>query len=749
MTTMPRGRGLAAWSCFGLVLLAMLWMQRLPTPLPVDADPAQFSALRARAVLDHALSDRLPHRLGTVANARVRDRWIAAFAVLGLKAETRRRFVCADYGVCGEVDNVLVRIPGTVDGPAVLVTSHYDSVGAGPGASDAGAGVAALVEIARALQHQDGPRREVLLLASDGEEAGLLGAEAFVQEPEFGRVGVVVNVEARGTTGRASLFETQAGNAALIGTLAGNLPDPALSSLAYEIYRRMPNNTDYSVYRREGRAGANFAFIGGGDRYHTPLDDLDHLDSGSLQHLGAGALAATRALAMPDAVFAADSDRVYFDAFGRVWHWRAEWSVGGVIAGIVLLLVAAVRVRRDVPRFGRLSAWALLMAPLVLACSALLTMAAAWLWRSVDAMPMAWTANALALQCAALCIAVAVTLTIATRANARLGAESQLFAALVWATVLAFATMRELPGGIYLGLLPGLFGAAAMALWPRRPWRVATVFALAQAMVWVSTLAQLYDSLGPGALPVLAAGVAWVILPLAAIGVPGDRARGRLPAFAWAVAIGVCVVAALRSPYDTDTRATLTLRDIAGPDGRWLQLSGQPRGEDAAWWRALPATPTQRVLLPWTEVAGTALPLPGMGLSAPTVTFAAAEGPSMRLSLVAPEPESLVALILPSELPLDAIRVDGVGFAAPIRRQPGAVTAWRTIMVYPTGAPVVVDIDWPNGIAKRGYVMAQAQGVASDVRTIAQARDAVGVPVHFGDARIAFAPIVWPTAGAE
>jgi Zn-dependent M28 family amino/carboxypeptidase len=63
-----------------------------------------------------------------------------------------------------------------------LLAAHYDSVPTGLGASDDGAAVAAMLETLRALRAGSPPRNEVMVLLTDGEEAGLLGATAFVDE---------------------------------------------------------------------------------------------------------------------------------------------------------------------------------------------------------------------------------------------------------------------------------------------------------------------------------------------------------------------------------------------------------------------------------------------------------------------------------------------------------------------------------------------------------------------------------------
>src|SRR5690606_34437513 len=124
------------------------------------------------------------------------------------------RFSCS-ASACATVDNVLARIPGARPDGALLLSAHYDSVPASPGASDDGAGVAAILETPGALLAGPPLARDTWLLLNDGEGLGLRGARAFAQEPEFARIAHVVNLEARGTTGPSLLIETQPGNEAV------------------------------------------------------------------------------------------------------------------------------------------------------------------------------------------------------------------------------------------------------------------------------------------------------------------------------------------------------------------------------------------------------------------------------------------------------------------------------------------------------------------------------------------------------
>src|SRR5690606_27421144 len=151
--------------------------------------------------------------------------------------------------------------------PAVLLTAHYDSVAAGPGASDDGLGVAALLEAGRALAEGPRPRRSIVAVFTDAEESGLLGASAFVRDHPLARtVGTTVNVDARGSRGPSQMFETSTGNDGLVALVAGAVSRPVTTSLFYEVYRRMPNDTDFTLTKTVA-AGVNFANTAGIEHY--------------------------------------------------------------------------------------------------------------------------------------------------------------------------------------------------------------------------------------------------------------------------------------------------------------------------------------------------------------------------------------------------------------------------------------------------------------------------------------------------
>lgn len=331
-----------------LVLLCCLWAQRPPAPLPVDAPATSFSAHRATRTLDVLLGDTpaRPRPTGSVAHAAARARLVEQLKALGLKPRAVRRRLC--QRICAEVESLIVPVlPG--DGPAIILSAHDDSVLAGPGVSDDLAGVAATLEIARALRAtppQERPRHPVTLWITDGEELGLLGAHALEGE---GRGHFVINLEARGTTGRSFAFETGSAQAETLTLVARSSRRPALNTIADEVYRRLPNSTDLAVHMAHGRQGVNLGYFGEVSRYHTPRDDRAHLDEASLQHSGEQALALTRALGrldrLPVVPDDADTSRVVAaDVLGlAVAMWPQGVTVWLALLALAMWLVVLIR----------------------------------------------------------------------------------------------------------------------------------------------------------------------------------------------------------------------------------------------------------------------------------------------------------------------------------------------------------------------------------------------------------------------
>src|SRR5215204_2651123 len=313
MTSTPRRAVITVAALFVLCALLVRDAGRPPAPIPASAPPTEFSSERALVHL-REIAQR-PHSTGSADNARVRDYLVAQMRSLGLDTQVQEATgVGTRYARAGHVRNVIGRLPGrTPGGLAVVLMSHYDGVEGGPAASDAGAGTAAVLETLRALRAGPPLAHDVIALITDGEEAGLLGAAAFVREHPWAKdVGVTLNFEARGTTGRALMFETGPGNLDVARVLR-TAGDVSATSLSVTVYRSLPNDTDLSEVGVLGKPALNFAFADGVERYHTAHDDVAHLNPGSVQHHGAQMLTLARAFGDGPLPRPTTGDAVFFD----------------------------------------------------------------------------------------------------------------------------------------------------------------------------------------------------------------------------------------------------------------------------------------------------------------------------------------------------------------------------------------------------------------------------------------------------
>jgi acetylornithine deacetylase/succinyl-diaminopimelate desuccinylase-like protein len=165
-----------------------------PSPVPASAPSQEFSAQRALAPLPEFATE--PRPLGSAASDRARDYLAGALRSAEFLVQIDRAVGASSAeGVAafGRVDNIVATLPGRDPTGSVVLAAHYDSVAAGPGASDDGAAIAAMLETVRALRSDDQLRNDLVLLITDGEEAGLLGAAEFARQHPRARERAVVS----------------------------------------------------------------------------------------------------------------------------------------------------------------------------------------------------------------------------------------------------------------------------------------------------------------------------------------------------------------------------------------------------------------------------------------------------------------------------------------------------------------------------------------------------------------------------
>ena len=619
----PLVLAVAAWLALWVV---QAWFAAPPAPLPADAPATAFSAGRAAEVLIRLGAGGEPHPTGSPAARELADRILAELAALGLAPEVQEVFACGPYRTCGDVRNLFVRIEGARAGPGVLLVAHYDSVPAGPGVADDLAGVATLLEVARALLASGPTPNPVFLLVTDGEEAGLLGAQAFVDDHvAFAAVGAVVNVEARGASGPSVLFETSDDNAWLIDLYGRNAARPSASSLWFEVYRRMPNDTDLTVFKAAGLAGVNFAFADDVQRYHTPRDSLAGLSRASLQHQGENVLAMAHALASAPLADPPTGDAVYWDVFGRTLVVLPAAACLPLASSILLvLLVTAWRARRA----GRIDLRRALWSVAALAATALaplLACAALWaLFVAVSGSSSAWFANAvpaeIAFGAAALLAAILAARAFARTTDALAAAR---VAWLGWAAV-GLVLAWFMPGASYLFFIPMLGAALAGLRGTRGPEDRAAlvpallVFALA-AFAWAPVrygLALAFGLYGGLAIALPTAFLGTLLAPLA-LGAKSLRGLGGILAIA-VIAGSAFALAVPRRTLDRPAPLDLVYRLDTDLEADLDAGEGEAVWEVRAFGTGLP--PELRGVADFAERAGGVFAAP-----APLLRYAPAE----------------------------------------------------------------------------------------------------------------------------
>jgi hypothetical protein len=591
----------------GLIVLAVAMLlawasERPPAPLPASAAADVFSAGRALRHLERIAGDE-PTPVGSAGGDQIRDYLVSQLRALELDVEVQTGVGAHAFEnraiTAGRVENVVATLPGRDPTGRLVLAAHYDTPTSSPGTSDDKASVAAILEIARILASGAQPRNDVVFLLSDGEEPGLIGAEAFARHHRYGRDGgVVLNLEGPGNAGPAALYNTSSRNAALIREFARTAPHPVGESAVSEVYRLGPFNSDFTVLREFGFGGLEFGPIGGRAYYHHPNDTIDNFAPASLQHQGANALALARALGERDLDdLESTGDASFFTVYGQVVHYPS--ALVGPLAVLALLMVIAFGVvarahgLTSVPRI--LAAVPLTLIPLVVA-----PLAAMGLWRLLvevrpaygDLMsfePYRPLLYRWALAAATVTVVVAWYLAL----RRRIGAMALTVSALVWPAVFGIAMSVLVPGMSYYGALSalaaalgGIAGVLTHRRWPLWHAIALTAGALPGAVLLSIGGRALVSVVGIGmgfAGVFFFAMAALTALPLLAA-ITADARRSRLPAIAitaglLVLTVGLAGVGLIVDRFDTDHPAPAHLLYVHDADtgtAHWGSVDGDP-----------------------------------------------------------------------------------------------------------------------------------------------------------------------------
>lgn len=530
------------WAVLAVSALIAWGASRPPAPRPASAPATAFSAERAFAHV--RVIGRAPHPTGSVEAVRVRAEIARRLRALGMRVEAHAGVgVSAPKWAVGRlaaarVQNIVATLPGLDPGlPALALMSHSDSVANSPGAADDAAGVAASIEIVRAIGAGGRPLRDLMVVVTDGEEAGLLGAEAFfATDPAARRLGAVINLETRGSGGRAQMFETAPNAGGWTDLFRHAAPGAQANALSATVYRHMPNGTDFTQAIGAGLGGLNIAFSGRQFDYHTAHATPAALDLGSLQSMGDQALGAARAVLGSRPLPLRKPDAVYFnhpliDLFGAGpvgYPAQAGWAL---IAIEALLLAGVVwgALHRDLASLRGAAFGAAMVVAMTLAAAVGLWLLSAPFGSGSADIQLRYAVLGrypLALAAASL-IALALALGVLRWARSRAAGWSLWLGALGLLFVLAAVLQADEPTVAFMVAWPLLAallgGAAALALGGRLdrqgPVLAIGLFAVLGASLVFSFAASLFSAVGvdtPVAFAVAVPLAAVLLVPLAA-----------------------------------------------------------------------------------------------------------------------------------------------------------------------------------------------------------------------------------------
>ncbi len=740
---MPRGFSKFASAGFGtsLLVLAAVFLlsmlgSRSPEPLAPDAPEDAFSSARARAQLVRLLGDESPHPIGSAANRLVKARLIEQLKELGLTPVLQDTIVCGGkWPVCGRVENVLARIDGERTS-GVLLMAHYDSVASAPGAGDDGAGVATLLEVARALRSAPTPHNSILFAFTDGEEPGLLGAEAFFSQHAWANdVEAVINIEGSGSTGPSLLLRPGPNSRFIVDTYRAEAKFPVASSFSQELFKRMPNDTDFSVSSRYNKRGLDFAFAGERNHYHTPLDTIANLSPATLQHHGENVLPLARALSNADLASVAPND-VYTTLLQSVWLQYTP-ATGLLLSILVIAALALATWRRWQGLAHFIGAFGIVL--LTIAAIILIEVGAFALADLIAGTRVSWPANPWPWRLIVYAVPV-IALALQRPLVRRVGFWNTLLAAWWWWALLTLVLAWYLPLATHL-MLPVVLVAAVVIV------VLAFVHALdspslrcgaamlnaAIAGLFVFPLAYMGELTQGWAL----APVIYVPLALVAVTLLPLVDRGRVKAARWTAT--VAAIAGLAwlgwTPLYSEQRPQyLNFTYVLDADS--MKASYQAWTPNALPPRVAAVMPFVKTAspMPWTKSEDYVAPTTVLERATTGVEINPPSGTTRSLHLSPAEATDTIGIAIPAAAKVTGVRIDGHPVVIDSEPHDGYRIV-RFVAPPPDGFTVEIDA---GAEPVETYLIDQSHSPPDSARSLIDARGRMATPVHSGDSWVVY-----------
>jgi hypothetical protein len=397
-------------------------------------------------------------------------------------------------------------------------------------------------------------------------------------------------MESRGNQGPSYLFQTGPGDGRLIDLYARGVSHFATSSLYAEIYKVLPNDTDMTPFLAAGITGYNFAFIGNGAQYHTPLDRRENLASSTLQQHGENALGVVEALRKADLATLKSENAIYLDILGRFLpRLPGSWSLPLSIT-VFFLIVLASKGQFSLTRFLP----AFVMPPLLIVGAVAVGFGLHGLAAWISGEPDPSFAHPLCLRLSLAFGVFALALLTARAAGA--------ISCWLWFAILAIASAIWAPGIVPYFLFPALVAAPLLLLsrWGGRGLAL-VISAVVALVIWLSfnqgSEAIMGLKLHPLFMVTAAFGLITLLPLLARVRHPGVFAGLSL-----VLAVVLAAVAGMQPAYSSTAPERLNLSYVEREGKAWWLADPVPRLpqalRDAADFSAQP-----KRLLQWAYVA--------------------------------------------------------------------------------------------------------------------------------------------------
>ncbi len=588
---------LSTWLFLFLLLVCWFVIHLDVTPTAVKTHPAD-SSFNVTSAFPHLVHiAREPHSLGTAANDSVRDYILSSCAKLGLDVTSLPfRIAIPEYHgvVAARGINIAATLHGAGhptssvgagQGKKILVMGHYDSEPNSLGAGDDGSACAAMLETARALRAGAPLPVDVLFLFTNGEEDGLLGAEAFSRDStQLKDIGLILNFDGRGDRGGCLMFRTSADNRWIMEEYARAPIHHGAGSLYSELFKLLPNNTDFSPFVKTRIPGFDFGFAEGFTAYHNRTDNVDNIDKRLIQELGDNMLGTIRHFARIDLNSpqpVGPGNAIYFNILdGVLVHYPPSLNFIFLLLANALVIFALVSgIYKKQIRLTH-AALGLLIYPLSLVA---LYFVAGW---TLDAIRAAWPLylgyypnayNSYYFYLAFAAEAVGFFTLVNMWPIRRRSVPSLFISVLVLLTIVLDICYRYIPGGIYFLCFP-LIGSAGVFPFLVREGRQPVIPLLIGGLAAILFLAPLIYSLAvlfdvePAAAMVapMTAVLLGLLIPLFSLTI--RETRWLIPATALIVLVVAAGLGVLHGSYSRQNPLKTDLRYVLQPD------------EHQAWW---------------------------------------------------------------------------------------------------------------------------------------------------------------------